>query len=302
MLSYRHAYHAGNHADVLKHVVLVHLIRYLCRKDKAFWYLDTHAGAGRYALESALATKLAEHRAGVGRLWGRHGSPAALDDYLDRVGHVNPDGRLRVYPGSPCLAAMTMRAQDRLRLFERHSRDVLHLRETMQESMREFAPRALVEHTDGFAALSALLPPPPRRALVLIDPAYEDKRDYERVWHGLKESLIRFPTGTYVVWYPQITRLEAHALPQRLQRLSGVDWLHASLRVKTPAADGFGMHGSGVFVINPAWTLRAALQEVLPYLVDALGIDEGAGFTLNVGSRTVEPPDNGPREPLRRRH
>lgn len=276
MLSYRHAFHAGNHADVLKHLVLVQLTRYLARKDKAFWYVDTHAGAGSYALDSAHAAKLGEHRAGIARLWGRKDLPAALAEYVEVVRASNPGGTLKVYPGSPDLALATMRAQDRLRLFELHSRDVLHLRKHFEGEGK----RVIVEHSDGFAGLKAVLPPPPRRALALIDPAYEEKHDYERVVHALKDCLQRFPGGSYQLWYPQLTRLDAHELPGRLKRLPASSWLHVTLRVRTPAADGFGMHGSGVFVLNPPWTLQASLQEAMPCLVAALGLDAGAGYTL----------------------
>ena len=277
MLSYRHAFHAGNHADVLKHLVLVQLSRYLGRKEKAFWYIDTHAGAGSYALDSAPATRLAEHRQGIARLWGRKDLPPAVADYLELVRGINPGATLQVYPGSPDFALSTMRAQDRLRLFELHSRDVLRLREHFER----FGTRAIVEHGDGFAGLKALLPLPPRRALVLIDPAYEEKHDYERVIHALKDCLQRFPGGTYLLWYPQLTRLEAHELPPRLKRLPTSSWLQVTLRVRTPAADGFGMHGSGLFIINPPWTLQTTLAEVMPWLVEALRIDEGAGFTID---------------------
>lgn len=276
MLSYRHAFHAGNHADVLKHLVLVQLTRYLCQKEQAFWYLDTHAGAGSYALDSAAAAKLEEFRDGVGRLWGRKDLPAALADYLALVRKVNPDGSLKVYPGSPMLALAIMRAQDRLRLFELHSREVIRLRENFQA----FGKQAIVHDSDGFASLKALLPPPPRRAVVLIDPPYEERRDYDRVVNSLRECLTRFPTGTYMLWYPQLTKLEAHDLPQRLQRLSASNWLQVTLRVRTPASDGFGMHGSGLYILNPPWTLQSTLQEVMPYLVGVLGQDAGAGFTL----------------------
>ncbi|HOG02614.1 MAG TPA: 23S rRNA (adenine(2030)-N(6))-methyltransferase RlmJ [Accumulibacter sp.] len=276
MLSYRHAFHAGNHADVLKHLVLVQLARYLCQKEQAFWYLDTHAGAGSYALDSAAAAKLGEFRDGVGRLWGRKDLPAALADYLALVRKVNPDGGLKVYPGSPLLALAIMRAQDRLRLFELHSREVLRLRENFQA----FGKQVIVHDSDGFASLKALLPPPPRRAVVLIDPPYEERRDYDRVVHSLKECLTRFPTGTYMLWYPQLTKLEAHDLPQRLQRLAASNWLQVTLCVRTPAGDGFGMHGSGLYILNPPWTLQSTLQEVMPYLVGVLGQDAGAGFTL----------------------
>lgn len=276
MLSYRHAFHAGNHADVLKHLVLVQLTRYFGKKDKAFWYIDTHAGAGAYALDSAYAAKLAEYKDGIGRLWARDDLPAAMADYVELVRKFNPDHRLRAYPGSPYFALMTMREQDRLRLFELHSKDARQL----QEDFRNAGKRVIVEATNGFARLKALLPPPPRRAVVLIDPAYEDKRDYERVFHALKESLARFPDGSYVLWYPQLTRLEAHELPPRLKRLPARTWLHVALRVKAPARDGFGMYGSGLFILNPPWILHDTLAEVMPHLLQVLAQDAGAGYTL----------------------
>ena len=276
MLSYRHAFHAGNHADVLKHLVLVQLTRYLGQKDKPFWYIDTHAGAGAYALDSGYAAKLAEYKEGIGRLWSRNDLPPALADYVDLVRKFNPDRRLRAYPGSPWFARATMRAIDRLRLFELHSKDARLLHENFCDAGKAL----IIEAGDGFAGLKALLPPPPRRALVLIDPSYEDKQDYERVFHALKASLTRFSAGSYVLWYPQLTRLEAHELPARLKRLPAANWLHVALRVATPAKDGFGMHGSGLFVVNPPWTLHATLAEVMPYLVHVLGVDAGAGYTL----------------------
>jgi 23S rRNA (adenine2030-N6)-methyltransferase len=276
MLSYRHAFHAGNHADVLKHLVLVQLIRYLGQKDKPFWYIDTHAGAGAYTLDSGYAVKLAEYKEGIGRLWGRNDLPAPLAEYVELVRRINPDRRLLAYPGSPYFALWTMREQDRLRLFELHSKDGRLLQENFQNAGRQ----VIVEPTDGFAGLKALLPPPSRRALVLVDPSYEDKQDYERVFHALKESLARFPGGTYALWYPQLTRLDAHELPQRLKRLPAKSWLHVALRVNEPAKDGFGMHGSGMFILNPPWTLHDSLAGVMPYLVEVLGLGAGAGFTL----------------------
>ena len=275
MLSYRHAFHAGNHADVLKHLVLIELTRYLGQKDKPFWVVDTHAGAGAYALDSAHASKLAEYREGVGRLWERKDHPPAVADYMALVRRLNPSGGLKVYPGSPFFALWTLREQDRLRLFELHSKDARLLAENFANAGKQ----VVVSPTDGFAGLKALLPPPPRRGLVLIDPSYEEKQDYERVVKALKEGLSRFSGGTYALWYPQLTRLEAHELPQRLKRLPA-KWLHVALRVREPAKDGFGMHGSGMFVINPPWTLHDTLAGVMPYLVSTLGSDSGAGYVL----------------------
>ena len=275
MLSYRHAFHAGNHADVLKHLVLIELTRYLGQKDKPFWVVDTHAGAGAYALDSAHASKLAEYREGVGRLWERKDHPPAVADYMALVRRLNPSGGLKVYPGSPFFALWTLREQDRLRLFELHSKDARLLAENFAHAGKQ----VVVSPTDGFAGLKALLPPPPRRGLVLIDPSYEEKQDYDRVVKALKEGLSRFSGGTYALWYPQLTRLEAHELPQRLKRLPA-KWLHVALRVREPAKDGFGMHGSGMFVINPPWTLHDTLAGVMPYLVSTLGSDSGAGYVL----------------------
>ena len=276
MLSYRHAFHAGNHADVLKHTVLIALVRYLGQKDKAFWVIDTHAGAGAYALDSAQAGKLGEFRLGIGRLWEHAVLPPLLAVYVEQVRKMNPDGQLRHYPGSPFFARWNLREQDRLRLFELHGKDARLLAENFRQDGRQ----VIVSPTDGFAGLKALLPPPSRRALVLIDPSYEEKQDYERVIVALKDALSRFAGGTYMLWYPQLTRLEAHELPQRLKRLPVNSWLHATLRVREPAKDGFGMHGSGLFILNPPWTLHDALAETLPCLCEALSEDHGAGFSL----------------------
>ncbi|HJW23817.1 MAG TPA: 23S rRNA (adenine(2030)-N(6))-methyltransferase RlmJ [Rhodocyclaceae bacterium] len=276
MLSYRHAFHAGNHADVLKHLILVHTSRHLGLKEAPFWYVDTHAGAGRYALESGHATKLAEFQNGIGKLWLRRDLPPAVAEYVELVQALNPDGKLRHYPGSPWLAWKTLRAQDRMRLFELHSTDVRLLQETFKGAGRQVTVTA----GDGIAGLKAVLPPPPRRALVLIDPSYEVRSDYLDVKNGLQEALKRFATGTYAVWYPQLAKPESRQLPERLKSLPAKHWLHATLSVGKPPKDGFGMYGSGMFVINPPWTLADTLQEVLPWLVEVLGQEGGGKFTL----------------------
>jgi 23S rRNA (adenine2030-N6)-methyltransferase len=276
MLSYRHAFHAGNHADVLKHLLLIQLGRYLGQKDKPFWIIDTHAGAGLYALDSDYASKLKEFESGIGRLWARKDLPEALAEYVALVRAANPDGKLHFYPGSPWLALQTLRPQDRLRLFELHSSDS----RILQENFSKHAKQVTITTANGFDALKALLPPPPRRALVLIDPSYETRDDYPHVITALKDGLERFPTGTYAIWYPQLSRPEARQLPEKLKRLPVKNWLHVALTVHTPSPDGFGMHGSGMFIINPPWTLHNTLAAIMPYLVQVLGQDAGAGFTL----------------------
>lgn len=276
MLSYRHAYHAGNHADVLKHLILLQIAQYLGEKAAPFWIIDTHAGAGRYALDSAHASKLAEWRDGVGRLWNATSLPPAAVDYLDFVKMLNPDGQLRHYPGSPWLARQLLRESDRLRLYEMHSSDGKLLQECFRGAGRQVA----ITEGDGFAGLKAILPPPPRRALVLIDPSYETKADYANVIKALQEAMKRFPTGTYALWYPLLLKPESRQLPDRLKRLGVPNWLNATLEVKAPPRDGFGMYGSGMFVINPPWTLEKTLHETLPALATLLAQGPGARHTL----------------------
>ncbi len=279
MLSYRHAFHAGNHADVLKHLVLVQLIDYLKQKDKPFWVIDTHAGAGLYALDAGQATKLAEHEGGISRLWGRNDLPPAVAAYVDQVRPLNErnaDGRLNAYPGSPWIAWKLLRPEDRLRLFELHSTDI----KTLADNFREGGRQVMVTHGDGLAGLKSLLPPPPRRALTLIDPSYETAGDYREVVKTLAEAIKRFPIGTYAVWYPILSKPEARALPEKLKALGAKSWLNATLTVRKQPAGTYGMPGSGMFILNPPWTLEKTLAETLPWLVEALGEDGGAGFTL----------------------
>jgi 23S rRNA (adenine2030-N6)-methyltransferase len=277
MLSYRHAFHAGNHADVLKHAIVVAVLHHLNRKEKAWWYVDSHAGAGVYDLDADYARKNAEHAGGIGLLWLRRDLPPLLADYLDLVRGLNPDGRLRLYPGSPWLASRLMRPADQLRLFELHGSDAELLRRTFAEAGRHVK----VVAGDGLDGLRAVLPPQPRRGLVLIDPSYEIKDDYRRVVEAMKDSLGRFATGVFAVWHPLLQRPEAQRLPERLRRLPVANWLHVSLSVQAPAPEGIGMHGSGMFLVNPPWGLAEQLREALPYLVAVLGRDAAAAYTLD---------------------
>jgi 23S rRNA (adenine2030-N6)-methyltransferase len=279
MLSYRHAFHAGNHADVLKHVVTMQLLQYLGQKDTPYTYIDTHSGAGLYALDSAYAAKNAEFETGISRLWERKDMPAPLAEYVKLVKDLNPSGN--------------MRQEDRLRLFELHPSDSKILADNFRKLEAHAAEqgvrqtvrgkRVMIQRADGFVGLRALLPPPSRRALVLIDPPYEDKGDYRRVKETLADALIRFATGTYAVWYPVLNRMESRQLPDQLKRLPANGWLNVTLSVCEPSPDGFGLHSSGMFVINPPWTLEPMLRELMPYLVSVLGTDAGAGFTLESG-------------------
>jgi 23S rRNA (adenine2030-N6)-methyltransferase len=271
MLSYRHAFHAGNHADVLKHIVLVEVLHYLAARGKRLWYIDTHAGAGHYRLDSS-----GESAAGIARLWDVLDLPEAAQRYVDAVRRCNPDGRLENYPGSPRIACDAVNAGDRLWLSELHPADHATLAASFKNDTR-----VRVQKTDGFDSLRALLPPEPRRALVMVDPSYEVKKDYARVVAAVDQARQRFATGVYAIWYPQLKRREAEKLPKQLRDAAGSRWLHATLTVSKAGGERAGLFGSGMFVVNPPHTLPATLAVVLPRLVSLLGQDDGAGFTLD---------------------
>ncbi len=309
MFSYRHAFHAGNHADVLKHTVLIAILKHLREKDAALVVLDTHAGAGLYRLDGDYASTSGEAADGILRLLapaptssateGKKKPAAAaeplapaLQDYLDLVASFNTGGAHRVYPGSPFIIQSLLGDRDRLKLFELHPTDAKTLSANIAQL--EAGRTVTVLREDGFEGIKKFLPPPARRGLLLCDPSYEIKTDYGRVAEMVADALLRFATGTYVVWYPIIPRPEAHDLPKKLKTLAqrvGKPWLHATLTVKnskllTDAAGDVlrpGLPASGMFVINPPHTLKAALKLALPQLVERLAQDKHAAFALDSG-------------------
>ncbi len=296
MFSYRHAFHAGNHADVLKHTVLIATLQHLLQKDAALTVLDTHAGAGLYRLDGDYASTSAESADGILRLVPPAALPAlapALQDYVDMVRAFNQGDATRVYPGSPFITQRLLRAQDKLKLFELHPTDARSLAGNIAQL--EAGRQVAVLQEDGFEGIKKFIPPPARRALVLCDPSYEIKSDYLRVQALLQDALKRFATGVYAVWYPIIPRAEAHDLPRRLKTLAqkaGKPWLHATLTVKSsklasPAAgEGArrpGLPASGMFVVNPPFTLQGVLREALPQMAQLLAQDRNASHTLEVG-------------------
>lgn len=299
MFSYRHAFHAGNHADVLKHLTLVATLRHLLQKETALTLIDTHAGAGRYALAGREARTSGEADEGIHALLEalqQAGAPppaAALQDYLDTLAALNAGEVLRHYPGSPLILRHLMRpsAPDRLRLFELHPTDGRLLTSLMKTEAANADIR--VVRQDGFDGLRTLLPPPAsaggsRRALVLIDPSYELKPDYSRVATAIQDALKRFPTGCYLIWHPLIARPEAHALPRRLKTLSTQakrGWLHVTLDIGRgePATARPGLQASGMFVINPPHTLGTQLNAALPQILNALARGQGKGFKVETG-------------------
>ncbi|HNW63997.1 23S rRNA (adenine(2030)-N(6))-methyltransferase RlmJ [Piscinibacter sp.] len=276
MLAYRHAFHAGNHADVLKHLVLVQVLRYMNGKDKPYRYVDTHAGAGGYSLEGRYAQKKGEYERGIALLWERDDLPEPLADYVSLVRQFNPQGALEQYPGSPAIAQMLLRPTDQMRLFELHPTEhrILDAYLGKQRGVE-------VRHADGFDGLKGTLPPTTRRGVVLMDPSYEGNGDYGKVIASLRDALQRFAEGVYVIWYPQVQKVEAAELPRRLEALAPKGWLHARLTVAKPDSLGFGLAGSGMFVINPPYTLHDTLAGVLPWLVEVLGQYDGANYLLD---------------------
>ncbi len=299
MFSYRHAFHAGNHADVLKHTTVLAILDYLVQKDTALGVVDTHAGAGLYRLDGDFASTSGEALDGIARVLAA--DPAtltpALQAYAQAVLAFNPGSRLRTYPGSPALMLGQLRPQDRLRLFELLPQDARSLLGNMaQLAEGKNATNTQVLMEDGFVGAKKFLPPEHRRGLLLCDPSYEIKSDYGKVVALVEDSLRRFATGCYAVWYPIIGRQEAHDLPKRLKALAakaGKNWLHATLTVKSSKLqtlpDGQvqrpGLPASGMCIINPPYTLYAALEQALPQMVQLLGQDKNAGFTLESTGR-----------------
>ena len=276
MLSYRHAFHAGNHADVLKHYVLSLVLDYFNQKNKPYWVVDTHAGAGMYALGSEFAQKNAEFENGIARLFSAKNLPASLADFVKVIKSFNENNRLNFYPGSPKIAESFLRKDDKLRLFELHPSDYKLLIENFSGKGRQ----TKIEQQDGFAGIKACLPPPTKRAVVLIDPPYELKDDYQRVIDCINDSLKRFATGTYMVWYPLLQRSEPAQMIGKLMALN-TDWLQVEMTIEASSDDGFGMHGSGMFIVNPPYTLPDILDETMPILTQLLALDESADFKIN---------------------
>ena len=280
-MNYRHHFHAGNYADVFKHVLLLQLIHAMQRKEKGFLYLDTHAGRGTYDLSAAAVrpdgrARVPEHSEGIGRLWQEKDPPAPLAEYLalvrrfnERRGAVGPE--LKYYPGSPWIARLGLRPQDRMALCE--------LRPDDAEALDfDFArePRVTVRASDGYTGLKALLPPPEKRALVLIDPPFESQGEFADILAGLREALRRLPGAVCAVWYPVTERARIDEFHRGLRELAPAPVYFAELHVAGNGAQ-LRMKGCGLVVVNPPWQSDGEVRRVLPLLVDRLKADTGAG-------------------------
>ena len=268
MLSYRHAYHAGNFADILKHSVLIEMLNYFIKKDKPFEYIDTHAGAGLYDLSGPFAVKNSEFQNGIEKL--NLNEFPELTEYFSVIRHFNTDNTLGNYPGSPAIARYYLRNQDRAWLFEKHPTDHAALNVLMKKNRR-----IKVSPDDGFKGLISLLPPHSRRALILVDPSYEIKEDYKHVFDYIVKAHKKFSTGMYAIWYPVVERNKVQSLEQKFKQ-SGIKNIQLFELALSQDSSQRGMSSSGMIVINPPWTLFDKMERLLPKFVETLSIkDEG---------------------------
>ena len=269
-MNYRHAFHAGNHADVFKHATLLRLAALLARKETPFVYLDSHSGVGRYDLAGDQASRTDEWREGIGRLWTLESMPAAFVGYREAVATLNPDGGLRYYPGSPELMRQALRPQDRLLLNELHPEDGRLLKENMASDRR-----VAVHQKDGWLLPRALLPVPERRALLLIDPPFEKADELERCVKAVVEAISRMRQTVIALWYPIKDRRQLRRFHAGLQASGAPKLLNVELLIRA-ADDPTRLNGSGLAIVNPPWGLEEELRELLPWLAEHLAQGEGS--------------------------
>lgn len=274
MLSYRHSFHAGNFADIIKHIVLVEALCHLAKKVSPFEYIDSYSGAGLFNLNSKDAQKLEEHHNGIGKL--EAGEFPELSDYFSVIHSYNKSGKISLYPGSPSIAKHFLRQQDRAWLYELHPQDYKSLCKNMANSKK-----IQVFFQDGLKALESVIPPTSRRGLILIDPSYEIKSEYEQVFRAVINAHKKFSTGTYIIWYPVVDRRQADVLEKKFV-LSGIKDIQRFELGLSPDTKERGMTSSGVFVINPPWTLFEKMSVVLPRLAHTLGNTNASFFKCDI--------------------
>ena len=274
MLSYRHSYHAGNHADVLKHIVLTLCINSLKEKEKPFLYLDTHSGAGRYLLQSEHAEKTGEYLSGINLIWQQSKTPELLNTYLSVLKRYNPFDNLKYYLGSPLIAKQLLREQDKINLTELHPTDYPLLRQEFSKDKR-----ARVLREDGFSQLKSKLPPESRRGIILIDPSYEIKDDYQKIPKALLEAYKRFATGIYLIWYPVVSRTQTQKMIDEIVNLGIKKISQFEFAIK-PDNNQKGMTASGMIVINPPWKLQQQMQTIMPWLKNTLDTEKMGNYLI----------------------
>ncbi len=272
-MNYSHAFHAGNHADVLKHIILSRLIEYLKKKDAAFRVIDTHAGIGSYDLTGEIAKRSPEWKDGIGRLLSAtlpQKATPLVAPYLDVIRAMNPGDRIETYPGSPLLARKLFRPQDRLSALELHPEYAKRL-----GALFEGDVQVRVIELDGWLALNAHVPPKEKRGIVLVDPPFEEKGEFDRLIDGLLKAHRKFPAGLYALWYPLKDTRAVHDFISALRDCGIPKMLRAELSIR-PASNPPRLHGSGMILVNPPFTLEGELRILLPALAQLLG-DPGEG-------------------------
>ncbi len=273
MLSYRHSFHAGNFADVLKHIVLVEILLHLGKKNKPFAYIDTHAGAGMYDLMSSESNKLAEHKSGIDLI--KPDDFPELADYFKLVATANQhQEQLNQYPGSPFIALQLMRPGDRAWFHELHAKDCAHLT-ALINSDQHFKAKSQVSNKDGYRGLMGLLPPLTRRGLVLIDPSYEVKAEYQQMIDVVVKAQQKFATGVFAIWYPVVDRRRIKQIDHILYK-SGIRDVHKYELAVAADSTEHGMTATGMWIINPPWGLFEKMQKLLPKLQRHLSSDPTA--------------------------
>tara|TARA_Y100001973_G_scaffold14505_1_gene20847 strand:+ start:4479 stop:5336 length:858 start_codon:yes stop_codon:yes gene_type:complete len=275
-MNYRHSYHAGNFADVMKHALQWACLSYLQQKDKPFWLLDTHAGIGMYDLLGEQASKTGEWQAGIAKVLAAPNPPDELAGYLAAVRQLNPDQALRWYPGSPYLAALQLRAQDALTLCELHPADAQELSENVANDFPHNGTIHVEAGRNGYAALKALTPPPIKRGMVLIDPPFEQRDEFAQVVQALHEGTKRWANGSYVVWYPIKDPVAVSEFQQRVADLNTVSKVYCTDMLVRTAQDPSKMNGCGMLFVNPPYGVVQQMATIMDFITPLLAQDQGA--------------------------
>ena len=262
MLSYRHGYHAGNAADVLKHFILTYVLDYIKKKDKGFIFIDSHAGAGKYLISDPYMQKNKEYLQGIKKILQLKNDNIFLKKYLDLIKSINFNSELKIYPGSCYLAARSLRPNDNLYFFELHPKEFLNLKKNFENDSR-----VIIENRDSYQRLNKLLPPKEKRAVILIDPSYELKDEYEKVSEMLSDCYKKFPLGVYIIWYPVLKSKKSekfifNVLKKNYKNLSHVEMITDNLNN--------GMQGSGLFILNCPWSIENDIKKSLETIFDCL--------------------------------
>ncbi|BCA95251.1 ribosomal RNA large subunit methyltransferase J [Legionella antarctica] len=260
MLSYQHGYHAGNFADVIKHISLTRLLNYLLLKDKPLFYLETHSGKGQYDLKNKQAEKTGEYKQGIKLIWDDRKTLAPVfKDYIQAISKLNGSDGLRLYPGSPYLAINALRMQDRAYFCELHPAEYEAL-----DQMPHLNKKVHLSNTDGILALNALLPPPEKRGLIFIDPSFEVKDEYKQIPPAIKRAFKRFSTGIYCIWYPVVNRKLTEQLIRGMKEVGAKNALRIEFNLTLAPREG--MSGCGLWIINPPFTFADEIKSVLDTL------------------------------------